>query len=97
MAAGVEPHGPVQDTMFRALGVLRFVVLLNSLVIYGWRYDGYDHPGVGAVVMLALVGWTAFAVWAYAAPHRRRPWLLVADLWSRSRRSASRRTSRVRG
>ena len=29
--AGVEPHGPVQDTMFRALGVLRFVVLLNTI------------------------------------------------------------------
>ncbi len=70
----------MQDTLFRALGVLRFVVLLNSLVIYGWRYDGYDHPGVGAAVMVLLVGWTAFAVWAYAAPRRRGSWLLVADL-----------------
>ncbi len=77
---GVEPHGPVQDTMFRALAVLRFLVLLNSLGIYLWRYDGYDHPAVGWLVMAALVGWTGFVVWAYAAPSRRRPWLLVADL-----------------
>jgi signal transduction histidine kinase len=78
--AGVEPHGPVQDTMFRALAVLRFVVLLNSLGIYLWRYDGYDHPAVGWLVMAVLVAWTGFAVWAYAAPGRRRPGLLLADL-----------------
>lgn len=76
----VAPHGPVQDTMFRALAALRLVVLLNSLGIYLWRYDGYDHPAVGAFVMVALVLWTAFSMWAYAAPRRRRPWLLVADL-----------------
>jgi len=66
--------------MFRALGVLRFVVLLNCIGIYLWRYDGYDHPVVGAVVIGFLVAWTAFAVWAYADPGRRRPWLLLADL-----------------
>lgn len=76
----VAPHGPVQDTMFRALAALRLVVLLNSLGIYLWRYDGYDHPAVGAFVMVALMLWTAFSMWAYAAPRRRRPWLLVADL-----------------
>jgi signal transduction histidine kinase len=78
--AVVAPHGPVQDTMFRALAVLRFVVLLNSLGIYLWRYDKYDHPAVGALVMAGLALWTAFCVWAYAAPRRRRPPLLVADL-----------------
>ena len=79
-AAGVDLHGPVQDTMFRALAVLRFVVLLNSIGIYLWRYDSYDHPGVGAFVIVLLVAWTGFAVWAYAAQRRRRPLLLVADL-----------------
>ncbi|MGZ8744090.1 MAG: MacS family sensor histidine kinase [Nocardioides sp.] len=80
MAAGVVPHGPVQDTMFRALAVLRFVVLLNTIALYVWRFEDYDHPLVGWTVMAGLVAWTAFAVWAYAAPHRRGPWLLVADL-----------------
>jgi signal transduction histidine kinase len=78
--AGLEPHGPVQDTMLRALAVLRFVVLLNTLGIYLLRYDGYDHPFVGWLVMAALVGWTGFAAWAYAAPARRTPVLLGADL-----------------
>ncbi|MEO7351065.1 MAG: DUF5931 domain-containing protein [Marmoricola sp.] len=80
MAAGVERHGPVQDTMFRALGVLRFLVLLNAIGIYLWRYEGYDHPLVGAFVMAALVAWTGFAVWVYAVPGRRGAPLLVADL-----------------
>ncbi len=66
--------------MFRALAVLRFVVLLNAIGIYLWRYDGYQRPGAGAVVIGALVGWTVFAVWAYSAPRRRRAPLLVADL-----------------
>ena len=77
---GVEPHGPVQDTMFRALGILRFVVLLNAIGIYLLRYENYDHPMVGWLVMVGLVAWTFFAVWAYAAPERRTPTLLVADL-----------------
>jgi signal transduction histidine kinase len=66
--------------MFRALGVLRFVVLLNVAAIYALRYSGYDHPLVGAEVIAFLVGWTVFAVWAYSSPRRRLPWLLVADL-----------------
>ncbi len=66
--------------MFRALGILRVVVLLNAIGIYAWRYSAYDHPAVGWLVMAGMVAWTAFAVWAYDAPRRRRAWLLVADL-----------------
>ena len=76
----IAPHGPVQDTMLRALAVLRFIVLLNTVALYLLRYRGYDHPAVGAVVMVGLVVWTGVAVWAYDAPRRRGPWLLVADL-----------------
>jgi signal transduction histidine kinase len=80
VAAGGEPHGPVQDTMFRALGVLRLLVLLNAVGIYAWRFGAYDHPWVGWVVMAGLVAWTVFALWAYAAARRRGAVLLVADL-----------------
>ncbi len=66
--------------MFRALGVLRLLVLLNAVGIYAWRYHAYDHPLVGWAVMAGLVAWTALAVWAYAAARRRGPVLLVADL-----------------
>jgi signal transduction histidine kinase len=80
VAAGVEPHGPVQDTMFRALAVLRLLVLLNSLAIYVVRYDGYDHPVIGWLVMAALAGWTLFAIWAYDERARRTTALLVCDV-----------------
>ncbi len=77
---GLERHVPVQDTMLRALGVLRFVVLLNAAVLYAVRVDGYDHPTVGWFVVAGLAGWTGFVVWAYDAPERRGPVLLAADL-----------------
>ena len=77
---GAAPHGPVQDTLLRALGILRCVVLLNAVGIYLLRYQRYDHPAVGWVVIALLVGWTAFAVWAYLSPARRTPLLLIADL-----------------
>ncbi len=80
MRAGVEPYGPVQDTMFRALAVLRLAVLVNAIGIYLMRYSGYDHPLVGGQVMAFMALWTLFVVWAYDAPSRRRPWLLVTDL-----------------
>ena len=80
MRAGVEPYGPVQDTMFRALAVLRFAVLANAVAIYVVRSSGYDHPRIGAGVMVLLALWTVFVAWAYAAPRRRTPWLLGADL-----------------
>ncbi|MET0838392.1 MAG: DUF5931 domain-containing protein, partial [Marmoricola sp.] len=77
---GAAPHGPVQDTLLRALGILRCVVLLNAVGIYLLRYERYVHPAVGWVVIALLVGWTAFAVWAYRSPARRTPLLLIADL-----------------
>lgn len=66
--------------MFRALAVLRAVVWLNTIGIYFLRYEHYDHPAAGWAVMAFLAGWTVFVVWAYAAPRRRRAWLLGTDL-----------------
>lgn len=77
---GMAPYGPVQDTMLRALAVLRVVVLLNALGLYSLRYTRYDHPAVGWSVMGLLVAWTGFVVWAYACAERRRTWLLSSDL-----------------
>lgn len=77
---GVVRHDPVQDSMLRALAVLRFLVLLNAIGFHLFRYRGYAHPLVGWFVLAALTVWTFLVVWAYSAPGRRTPWLLGADL-----------------
>jgi signal transduction histidine kinase len=66
--------------MFRALVVLRVVVLLNAVALNVWRRDNFDHPALGVAAVVVMVAWTGFAVWAYAVRPRRVPALLVADL-----------------
>lgn len=70
----------VEDRMFRALAVLRVVVLANAVGLNVWRFDNFRHPVAGVAVVAAMAAWTAFAIWAYAAPRRRVPSLLVLDL-----------------
>ncbi|MFL6131952.1 MAG: MacS family sensor histidine kinase [Nocardioidaceae bacterium] len=78
-----EARGPwtVEDSMFRALAILRVLVVLNMLGInaYRWR-TSFDRPGAAVLALAAITAWTGFAVWAYDDPRRRRPSLLVADL-----------------
>lgn len=45
-----------------------------------YRRDNFDHPTVGLVIVLALVVWTAAAIWLYHDRGRRTSLLLVADL-----------------
>ncbi|MGI9157692.1 MAG: MacS family sensor histidine kinase [Marmoricola sp.] len=70
----------VEGTMFRALVVLRVVVLLNAVGLAIYRRSSLDHPVAAAVVLGVLVVWTGFTTWAYDAPERRRVPLLVSDL-----------------
>ena len=70
----------VETTMYRALAVLRLVVLANAIGLNLYRWDNIDHPTAAVVVLLVMSAWTGFTVWAYDEP-RRRGWpLLVADL-----------------
>lgn len=59
---------------------LRVVLVANTVALNIYRYDNFLHPWLGMGIVLALVGWTGFVTWAYAAPQRRVPGLLVADL-----------------
>ncbi len=71
----------VEDQLFRAIAVLRVVVLLYAVV--GNLVRGvadFDHPGAGYAMLAVMVAWSAFATWAYADPVRRGPGLLLADL-----------------
>ncbi len=70
----------VESQLFRALAVLRLVVLVNAVVLNVYRRDNFDHPRAGAACVVVMVLWTGFATWAYADPRRRTHALLVADL-----------------
>ncbi|WP_243059664.1 MacS family sensor histidine kinase [Nocardioides sp. SR21] len=70
----------VEDRLFRALAVLRAVVLVNAVAVTIWRRDDFDRPGLTAAAVVAMVLWTGFATWAYDERRRRTLPLLVADL-----------------
>jgi signal transduction histidine kinase len=70
----------VVSTLLRALAVLRFVVLANTVVLYVQNDDRYPHPAAGGWILGALGIWTVVAVKAYDDPRRRRWPLLLTDL-----------------
>jgi signal transduction histidine kinase len=84
MSAQPAPLDPVseqvQTTLFRALAVLRLVVLAYAVALNASRWREFDHRTAGWVVVAVLVVWTIFVTWAYDDPRRRRTPLLVADL-----------------
>ncbi|PVG83036.1 histidine kinase [Nocardioides gansuensis] len=75
-AAGVA----VEDRLFRALAILRVVVTVNAVALNLYRRDNFDHPVAGALLVVAMTGWSGVAIWAYGAPRRRTPVLLGLDL-----------------
>ncbi len=70
----------MQDRLFRALAIARVVVTLNMVGLNAYRRDNYEHATAGLVIVTALVGWTALAIWLYASATRRTAGLLVVDL-----------------
>ena len=81
MSAWTSPAAiEVENRLFRALAVLRVVVLINAVGLTIYRAANFDPPAAALVCALVMVGWTAFAVWAYAAPARRTAVLVGADL-----------------
>ncbi len=69
----------VENRMFRALAVLRVVVLVNAVGLIAYR-NNYDHPVAGWCCVAVMIGWTAYAIVTYAKPARRTVRLTVADL-----------------
>lgn len=77
MSAGGVASAAVEDTMFRALAVLRVVLLANTLATFFLHWSTYARPVAGVFVMVVLVVWTALVTRAYDA---RRSFLLVLDV-----------------
>jgi signal transduction histidine kinase len=75
------PAAPqTETTLFRALAVLRLVVLVYVVILNASRAHEFDRPALGWVVVGVMVAWTGFVTWAYDEPRRRTLPLLVADL-----------------
>ncbi len=70
----------VENRLFRALAVLRVLVLLNAVALNLYRADSFRHPVAGAACVVLMAVWTGVAIWGYAEPARRTPVLLVLDL-----------------
>ncbi|MEQ4547189.1 DUF5931 domain-containing protein, partial [Nocardioides kribbensis] len=70
----------VEDRLFRALAVLRVVVLANAVGLNLYRAENFQHPRWAAAAVVAMVVWTGVALAAYAVVRRRTALLLVADL-----------------
>jgi signal transduction histidine kinase len=70
----------VETTMYRALAVLRVVVLANAVALNVYRWDNLVDPGDAVVILVLMTVWTAVAIWAYDQPALRRAPLLLTDL-----------------
>ena len=70
----------MRTTLFRALAVLRGVLVFYVVVLDVARFDEYARPGLAVAAVAVIVLWSAFVTWAYDAPRRRRLWLYAADL-----------------
>lgn len=70
----------MEDRIFRALAVLRAVLVLNTVGVGLWTADELDRPWVGGLAVAAIVLWSLAVTLAYADASRRTPPLLVVDL-----------------
>lgn len=70
----------VTTALFRALAVLRVIVMAYAVAKIVERRDDFDRPGAAWVVAAVIVAWTALMTWAYDDPRRRRFPLYAADL-----------------
>jgi signal transduction histidine kinase len=75
-----HPALAVEDRLFRALAILRVVLLANALALNLYRADNFQRPWLGALMGAVMVGWTAFVIKRFARPAGRTTFLVVADL-----------------
>ncbi len=75
-----SPTDQVETTLFRALAVLRAVVLVYAVALNLARWDEFASPVGAGLVVVGMVLWSGFVTWAYDEPRRRRTPLFVADL-----------------
>ena len=66
----------VEANLFRALVVLRGIVLTYALILNAIRFDEFTRPALAGVALALMTGWSVVVSWAYLTPSRRTwPWL----------------------
>ena len=70
----------LQTTLFRALAVVRAVVLCYAIALTVTRRHEFAHPGLAWLVLGGMVLWSGLATWAYDSPRRRQLLWLAIDL-----------------
>jgi signal transduction histidine kinase len=70
----------VENRLFRALAVLRAILLVNAIGLNLYRAGNFAHPTAGAACVAVMVAWTGVVTWAYVEPRRRAPLVLGVDL-----------------
>ena len=70
----------VKSQLFRALAVLRVIVLVNAAGLTIYRLDNFRSMMLALACLAVMVVWTAVALRAYAEPRLRELPLLVVDL-----------------
>ncbi len=84
-ALSVRVGGPtaaavVEANLFRALAVLRAIVLAYALALNLARFEEFSRPGLAATGLGVMVVWSAVASWAYLSPSRRTWRWYAADV-----------------
>jgi signal transduction histidine kinase len=68
-----------QAPLWRAIAVYRIAALLYATILIVRNFGHYQRPLLAWPVLALMAAWTVVTTYAYAAPGRRRPLLLVAD------------------
>lgn len=70
----------VAGTLWRALAVVRAVLVAFAIGTNAVEWHRHTRPVVTLVTLAVVVVWSCVATWLYAAPARRRTWLLCTDM-----------------
>jgi signal transduction histidine kinase len=77
---GPSAAGVVEANLFRALVVLRGIVLLYALALNLTRFDEFTRPVLAGLGLGVMVLWSVVVSWAYLTPARRTWRWYSADL-----------------
>lgn len=70
----------IDTTLFRALAVVRGVVLVYTLALNAARTDEFTRPMLAWAILGLIVVWSGVVTWAYEERRRRRTSVLLTDL-----------------